>query len=161
KLSAIAADLERLAGGTTSEAANARELLTVFGGTDERLGFFGTLGRRAPAGSGLEAVVNTFQGTEQDIDVGFWNVEWLTKHYEEKKEAVAKVIHELNLDGWSLEESSPNAAAALAGELKDTYGLNFGHAAAEPASSDGKQSCTLLWNQDTVDVVEEEWGKPI
>ena len=110
KLSAIAADLERL----RRPARRRRPPPGAPGalrGTDERLGFFGTLG---PADgrpeSGLEAVVNTFQGTEQDIDVGFWNVEWLTKHYETKAAAVADVIHEVNLDVWSLEESSPNAA---------------------------------------------------
>ncbi len=161
KLAAIAADLERLSQSGAS-ANTARELLALFGGTDERLGFFGALGRR-PTGpaSGLEAVVQTFQGTDQDIDVGFWNVEWLTKHYDTKTPAVAKVMHELNLDVWSLEESSPNAAAAVAEELKQTYGLTFGHMAAEPASADGKQSCTLLWNTAAVDVQPEAWGEPI
>src|SRR5262249_9667279 len=66
-----------------------------------------------------------------------------------------------NLDVWNLEESSPNAAEAVAEELKNAYGLDFGHAAAEPESADGKQSCTLLWNKATVDVVEEQWGEPI
>lgn len=161
KLSAIAADLERLArsGGASNTARN---LLMLFGGTDERLGFFGTLGRQpARAADGLEALVQTFQGTEQDIDVGFWNVEWLTKHYDTKTPAVAKVMHELNLDIWCLEESSPNAAAAVTRELKETYGLTFDHLAAEPESADGKQSCTLLWNTETVTVAEEEWGEPI
>jgi hypothetical protein len=106
-------------------------------------------------------VRNTFQGTEQDIEVSFWNVEWLTKHYDTKTPAIAKVMHALNLDVWSLEESSPNAAEAVAQELKHAYGREFGYAAAEPESTDGKQSCTLLWNKATVDVVEEEWGEPI
>lgn len=163
KLSAIAADLERISASTGASADMARQVLALFGGTDERLGFFGTLGRRAPNGAerGLEVVRDTFQGTEQDIDVGFWNVEWLTRNYDGKKSAVAKVIHALNLDVWSLEESSPNAAAAVAGELHDAFGLDFGYAAAEPQSADGKQSCTLLWNKATVDVVEETWGEPI
>jgi DNA/RNA endonuclease G (NUC1) len=162
KLSAIAADLERLtrAGGSSADAA--RAVLALFGGTDERLGFFGTLGRR-PQGraTGPEAVVDTYKGTEQDVDVGFWNVEWLTKTYETKTPAVAKVIHALNLDIWCLEESSPNAAEALAKELRDTYGLNFEWAAAEPELEDGKQSCTLLWNADTVSCKPEAWGEPI
>lgn len=159
KLSAIAADLERLAGAASGAAA--RELLGLFGGTDERLGFFGALGRPDPAGTGLEAVVNTFKGTEQDLDVGFWNVEWLTKHHATKAPAVAKLMREMHLDVWCLEESSPAAAEAVAKELKDTYDLDFGHAAAEPASTDGKQSCTLLWNTVTVTVTREEWGEPV
>jgi DNA/RNA endonuclease G (NUC1) len=161
KLSAIAADLERISHSSTSSASVASQLLQLFEGTDERLGFFGTLGRPEAAGSGLEAVVNSFQGTEKDIDVGFWNVEWLTRTYETKATAVADVIHKMNLDVWSLEESSPNAAERLSEELKATYGLSYGHAAAEPESEDGKQSCTLLWNSETVDVEPEEWGETI
>lgn len=158
KLSAIAADLERLARAGSAAAA---ELLALFDGADERLGFFGGLGRPAGPGGGLEAVVDTFRGTERDLDVGFWNVEWLTKHYDTKTPAVARVIRELNLDVWCLEESSANAAAAVAAELKDTYGLDYGHAAAEPEKPDGLQSCTLLWDRGTAEVTPEPWGEPI
>ena len=79
----------------------------------------------------------------------------------DKAPAVADVLQKLNLDVWCLEESSPNAAARVAEELKETYGLYYGHAAAEPESADGKQSCTLLWNKETVDVQPEAWGEPI
>src|SRR5262245_11202458 len=158
KISAIAGDLERLASGG---AAAATEVLAQFEGSDERLGFFGRLGRPVPAGDGLEAVVNTFRGTENDIDVGFWNVEWLTKYYDTKTPAVARVIHELNLDVWSIEESSPNAAEAVVTELKEAYELDYRYLAAEPDTPDGKQSCTVLWNAKTVSVVEEDWGEPI
>lgn len=158
KLSAIAADLERLARAGSAPAA---EALALFDGVDERLGFFGGLGRPAPTGSGLESVVESFKGTELDLDVGFWNVEWLTKHYDTKKQAVARVLRELNLDVWCLEESSPNAAAAVAAELESAYGLRYRSLAAEPDSPDGKQSCTLLWNADTVTVTAEPWGEPV
>jgi DNA/RNA endonuclease G (NUC1)/V8-like Glu-specific endopeptidase len=157
KLSAIAADLERISSAGTSAASLARELAALFGGTDERLGFFGALGRNAGAAEGMEAVVNTYHGSEQDIDIGFWNVEWLTKHYDTKATAVARVIKDFNLDVWCLEESSPNAADSVVAELAN-LGLNFATLPAEPASSDGKQSCTLLWNTDTVTCVLEEWG---
>ncbi len=158
KLAAIAADLERLARSGSAAAAAA---LTLFDGTDERLGFFGGLGRPAPTGTGLESVVDSFRGTETDLDVGFWNVEWLTKHYDTKKQAVARVLREMNLDVWCLEESSPNAAEAVAAELRAAYGLTYGTLAAEPNSSDGKQSCTILWNTDTVTVKVEAWGEPV
>lgn len=159
KLAAIAADLERLARGGSAAAA---AVLALFDGTDERLGFFGGLGRPAPAGAtGLESVVDSFRGTEADLDVGFWNVEWLTKHYDTKKQAVARVLREMNLDVWALSESSPNAAAAVAAELKSAYGLTYATAAAEPESTDGKQSCTLIWNTATVTVKPEAWGEPV
>ncbi|HZN35641.1 MAG TPA: DNA/RNA non-specific endonuclease, partial [Pirellulaceae bacterium] len=159
KLSAIAADLERRASAGNSDAPLARELVALFRGTDERLGFFGALGRRTES-QGLEAVVDAYQGTEQDVDIGFWNVEWLTNRYDEKAQAVARVMKEFNLDVWCLEESSPNAAEAVVAELRN-LGLDFATLPAEPASADGKQSCTLLWNRATLNCVQEEWGQPI
>lgn len=161
KLSAIAVDLERIRNSGGASARLASELLALFGGTNERLGFFGALGRAPASGVGLEAVVDTFAGTEQDLDVGFWNVEWLTRRYEQKAAAVAQVIHTLNLDVWALEESSEEAAKAVATELQETFGQTFEVLAAEPGVEGGKQSCTILWNSDTVDVVREEWGEPI
>ena len=158
KLSAIAANLELRARQGSAPAA---EVLAHFGGADERLGFFGGLGRPTPAGVGLEAVVNSFAGTEHDLDIGFWNVEWLSDRYPMKAAAVARVVHQLNLDVWALSESSPNAAAAVAAELAETFGLNYGHAAAEPGSGDHKQSCTLLWDKSTATVTPEPWGEPV
>ena len=160
KLSAIAADLERL---TRDGSAAARELLALFGGTDERLGFFGTLGRRPVGGAagGAESVTDTYKGTEQDLDVGFWNVEWLTRRYEQKAAAVAKVLSQMNLDVWCLEESSPAGARAVADELRTTYGLDFKVLDAEPHAAEGLQTCSVLFNANTVDVRPEAWGEPI
>jgi DNA/RNA endonuclease G (NUC1)/V8-like Glu-specific endopeptidase/endonuclease/exonuclease/phosphatase family metal-dependent hydrolase len=160
KLSAVAADLERRARAGGRSGDQAGELLALFGGNDEQLGFFGSLGRETPA-AGLEALVELYKGTDQDLDVGFWNVEWLTKWYETKTPAVAKVIRQMNLDVWTLEESSPNAAKAVVAELRETYGLAFDWLGAEPDAADGKQSCTVLWNTATVECVAETWGEPI
>ena len=161
KLSAIANYLEQRAQSGEADAATAQEILSLFRGSDERLGFFGLLGRGGAEQPALEAVVNSYRGSEQDLDVGFWNVEWFTKHYETKAAAVARVVHEMNLDVWTLEESSPNAAEALVKILKDDYGLNYDYLAAEPGAPDGKQSCTLIWNQDTVSGQREAWGEPV
>ena len=160
KLSAIAADLERAAQAGTPAAAQARDVLALFGGTDERLGFFGSLGRSAGTAGGMEAVVTTYQGTDQDVDVGFWNVEWLTKSYDTKATAVARVMKEFNLDVWSLEESSPNAADAVVAEL-GKLGLKYDTLPAEKDAPDGKQSCTILWNTETMTCKREEWGPTI
>ncbi|MFT5471635.1 MAG: DNA/RNA endonuclease G (NUC1), partial [Verrucomicrobiales bacterium] len=162
KLSAIAAHLEQVVQTGNGAAAPAREVLRIFNGIDEELGFFGTLGRTSPsAGSELEAVVNGYSGEQQDIDVGFWNVEWLSNRWEAKTKDVARVIHTMNLDLWSLEESSPSAAEALVAELRDTYGHDYDWAAAEPDAPDSKQSCTIIWNTETVDCKPEDWGEPI
>ncbi|RBP39671.1 V8-like Glu-specific endopeptidase [Roseimicrobium gellanilyticum] len=161
KFSAIAADLERRSRDGSGDAPNARKVLSLFGGTDELAGFFGVLGRASGNESNLERVVDTYQGTEQDIDVGLWNVEWLTNRYEAKAAQVAQVIFDMKLDVWCLEESSPNGVQAVVEVLKDTYGLNFEWGAAEPDSADGKQSCTMLWNASTVTGEKVEWGEPI
>lgn len=162
KFSAIAADLERRARSSGSDSAAAARVLAAFDGTDERLGFFGTAGRPQPGnGNALERVVNSYIGSEQDIDVGFWNVEWLSNRYESKAAAVAQVIHDMKLDIWCLEESSPNGMMAVVEELRQTYGLNFAFSAAEPDATDEKQSCTLLWNTDTVTGEKIAWGEPI
>jgi DNA/RNA endonuclease G (NUC1)/V8-like Glu-specific endopeptidase/endonuclease/exonuclease/phosphatase family metal-dependent hydrolase len=163
KLSAITAHLERLAQGTGPEARQAQEALAVFGGVTESAGYFGTLGRSSSsaATNDMERVVSTFQGTDQDVDVAFWNVEWLTNRYEEKVPAVAQFINAMKIDIWTLEESSPNAAEALVKELNDVHGMNFRWLAAEPASSDGKQSCTLIWNVATVSCQAVDWEEPI
>lgn len=155
KLTAIAADLER------QTAPVAREALALFTGTDERLGFFGRLGRPAVRGDSVEAVVDSFTGTEQDLDIGFWNVEWFANRWRTKTAAVAKVIREMNLDLWSLEESSPAALEALIKELRERHNLDYAGLAAEPDKPESLQSCIVVWNQATVSVVQEEWGDEI
>ncbi len=161
KFSAIAADLENRVQARAADAAMAARVLGVFDGVDERLGFFGTLGRPSQAaGSGLEQLVNTYQGGDKDIDVGFWNVEWLSNRYEGKAAAVAQVIYDMRLDVWCLEESSPNGLQAVVDELKSAYDLDFAYAAAEPDAADSKQSCTLLWNTTTVEGGQVPWGEP-
>ncbi len=162
KFSAIAADLERRSAAGGSDSAAARRTLGLFGGTDERLGFFGALGRPGAAGrSALERVVDAYQGTDLDIDVGFWNVEWLSNRYENKAAAVAQVIFDMRLDIWCLVESSPNGVQAVVNELKEAYGLDFAWDAAEPDTHDNKQSCTMLWNKATVHGEKVSWGEPI
>jgi V8-like Glu-specific endopeptidase/endonuclease/exonuclease/phosphatase family metal-dependent hydrolase len=162
KFTAIAAHLEMLSRGTGATARQAQEALTIFGAAqNESAGFFGTIGRAGKGENDLETLVDSFAGTEQDLDIGFWNVEWLTNRWQDKVADVAQVVHAMKLDVWSLEESSPNAAEALVNELNTNFGLNFAYLAAEPDSDDGKQSCTILWNKDTAEVVAESWGEPI
>jgi V8-like Glu-specific endopeptidase len=161
KLSAIAADLERRSQADGDPGAG--RVLRSFDGVDSLFGFFGALGRRSgkPEGSSLERLVAAYSGEPEDIDVGFWNVEWFTNRYEEKLDAVATVVADLNLDVWALSESSPDAAKALVAKLKDRFGLEFDCAFSEPQASAGKQSTTVLWNTATVAGERREWPKEI
>ena len=159
RFTAIAAFVEQTAeNGTGAAQAAAREILPLFQSTDETMGFFGSLGRLYPnEGSGMEAVVKSFHGEASDIDVGFWNVEWFSKNYTEKVDAVTEVIVKLNLDIWALVESSPNAADHLVSHLASRYGVEYDYAASEPDAPDSRQTTTVIWNKKTVNGERRDW----
>jgi V8-like Glu-specific endopeptidase len=157
RLSAIATFLEELARDTAQRPA-ARELLALFQGTDARLGFFGSLGRDTPPDdTGVEAVVLRYKGEPDDVDVGFWNVEWFVRDYDRKKDDVARIILDLNLDIWAFEESSRAATEALVEHLKDHYQAEFKFQASEPDAPSNKQTTTVIWNPKTVNGERQTW----
>lgn len=154
KFSAIASAIEQDAQRGDS---GAQDLLKLFGGTDELMGFFGSLGRSVdPAAGGLERVVDAYQGEAQDLDIGFWNVEWFNKRWQEKLDAVARVVVEMNLDVWVFVESSEEATQALADHITANYAGNWGVLASQDASSE-LQITTVLWNKKTASVARKEW----
>lgn len=162
KFSAIAAFLERLRVEQPAQRPFVDMVLPLIGGTDEMMGFFGGLGREASSNTdGNELVVKTYKGEDDDIDVGFWNIEWFNLHYEEKMAAVAEVIVSMNLDVWAFEETSPEATAALAEYLRDNYEINFDWAASEPDASGQKQTTTVMWNTKTVKGERREWPEEL
>ena len=161
KVSAIATLLERMI-ASNENATQAREALSLFKGTDEALGYFGSLGRQAASSSeGFEAVIDSYNGEADDIDVAFWNVEWFATRYNEKVDAVARVIFNLNLDCWVLEESSPAATERLIEVLQTDFGLEFKMLACEPNATNNIQTCTVIWITATVDIEQQDWGYPI
>lgn len=154
KFSAIASAIEQDAQRGDSSA---KELLKLFLGTDELMGFFGSLGRKVNlASGGLERVVDAYEGESQDLDIGFWNVEWFNKRWRDKLDPVARVVVEMNLDVWVFVESSEEATQALADHLTANYGGTWGVLASQDASSE-LQITTVLWNKKTVSVVRKEW----
>lgn len=158
KFSAIASAIEQDAQRRDSSA---KELMKLFGGTDELMGFFGSLGRKVnPAAGGLERVVDAYEGESQDIDIGFWNVEWFNKRWRDKLDAVARVVVEMNLDVWVFVESSEEATQALADHLTANYAGNWGVLASEDAPSE-LQITTVLWNKKTVSVARKEWPEQV
>lgn len=162
RLAAIALDLERRLGNDSG--GHARRALQVFQGVDSATGYFGGLGRdgEVPAESGsAELVVDDYRGEAKDIDIGFWNVEWLTNRYEEKLSEVGEIIADMNLDIWALSESSPEAARALVKHMRDTWGYTYDCAFSEPDSAAGKQSTTVMWNTQAVERLEAKWPKEV
>lgn len=154
KLSAIASAIELDA--QRGDAA-AKELLRLFKGTDELMGFFGALGRSVnPTAGALERVADAYKGEAQDLDIGFWNIEWFNRRWQDKIDAVARIVVEMNLDVWVLVESSEEATRALADHLTTNYTGSWGVLASQDATSD-MQITTVLWNQKTVAVSRKDW----
>jgi len=155
KFSAIAAALELEAQTGNADAAR---LFELFGGIDELVGFFGTLGRAIVQNdSGMERVVDAYSGEDQDLDIGFWNIEWFNKRWEDKLDSVARVIVEMNLDVWVFVESSLEATEALARHLETSYQTKaWGVLASQDAASE-RQITTVMWNKSTVEVTAKTW----
>ena len=161
KIAAIVVDLEtRLT--EPSEAAAAQAVLAQVGGADSITGYFGAVGRRARAGGdAYERVVDVYQGSGQDVDIAFWNVEWFNRRFTERVGDVARVIADLNVDIWALSESSPEATQALVTRLKDEFGHQMAFAASEPDAPGGRQTTTVLWNPLTVKGERRDWPPEI
>lgn len=162
KIAAIVSDLERRQSG--AERPMAESVRGAVLGSDTMAGFFGSLGRTSsPAMSGVEAVVDTYRGSDADIDVGFWNIEWLANRYHDaaKLREAAALITDLSLDVWGLEEVSPPAVAALVEELDRSFGERYGYALSEPHAAEGKQSTAVIWKKKTVTGGREEWPEEI
>jgi hypothetical protein len=157
KLSAIAAHLEQRS-REPEYAKSATEVLKLFSDVDTTMGFFGGLGRSvSPQKMGVEKVVDSYQGEDDDVDVGFWNIEWFNKYFVDKLERVAEVVVNMNLDIWGFSESSLEATQELVRMLKQKYNLDYDCMGSEPDAPSSKQANTVLWNTKTLDVQRIEW----
>lgn len=163
KLSAITIDLENRVRSGGSDGMAAERVLGHVAGSDTMSGYFGALGQAPPGESAAEVVVNTYAGTDADIDIGFWNIEWLSREYTDsvRLDAAASVIVDLNLDLWGLSEVSPNAMKALVERLKDRFRLDLRFALSEPNAGDHKQTTAVLWNPRVLEGGSASWPAEI
>jgi hypothetical protein len=152
KLAAIAIDLENRIKTGTPDASMAATALAAIKGSDTLTGFFGGLGRSVESALGVEAVVDAYRGTDADVDIGFWNIEWLANRWEdpEKLDGAARVIADLNLDIWGLSEVSPPAVRAMVRRLAELFGEVYECGFSEPDAPAGKQSTAVIWKGATV-----------
>lgn len=165
KLSAIAIDLEGKTASGGAEASAAATVLSAFRGSDTMTGLFGSLGRhragdRESTGpSAYEQVVQVYQGSEMDIDIGAWNIEWFNREFtdERKLDRVATIITDLNLDIWALVEVSPDAVKALVERLRKKFRQEYHAAFSEPDAKTGKQTTAVLWRPNVVEGAREDW----
>lgn len=160
KISAIGVDLENAVKRGNAQAA---EVLACMSGSDTLTSFFGGLGRSVKHATSVEAVVDVYTGTEQDVDIGFWNIEWLANRWRDpgKLDGAATVIADLNLDIWALSEVSPPAIVALVERLQEKYGERFSYAFSEPDAPEAKQSTAVIWKPKLVAGERLDWPDPI
>lgn len=160
KVSAIALDLESRC--TPETSAMISVVLAEIHGTDTLAGFFGSAGRTVDlAQPGAELVVDVYKATNQDIDIGFWNIEWFANRFEDKMDEVATMIVDMGLDIWALAETSPAATAALVETIKRKFGLQLACLHSEPQASASKQSTSIVWNPKTVQGQRIAWPAEI
>lgn len=163
KIGAIAVDLENRIKAGTDDAEMAALILSTIKGSDSLTGYFGGLGRSVDPRLGVEAVVDTYRGTENDIDIGFWNIEWFSNRYRDPEKLVgaARVIADLNLDIWGLSEISPDAIRALVGELQGLFGETYEYAFSEPEASANKQSTAVIWKKEIIHGRRVAWPREV
>lgn len=158
KFSAIAAAIEQ---DSQHGDASAQQLIRLFRGTDELMGFFGGVGRAVSTkAGGMERVVDAYSGEDQDIDIGFWNIEWFNKRWQGKIDNVTRIVVEMNLDIWVFVESSEEATKELAAQLREKYGQKWGVLASQDAPSE-RQITTIMWNKEMVSVTKKDWPDKI
>ncbi len=170
KLSAMAIDLERRIAAGGKDATAAATVLTAFAGSDTLTGLFGSLGRHAKGEvaegavrSAYEQVVQVYAAREMDIDVGAWNVAWFNRDHDKaaKRDLVAKIVTDLNLDIWVLVDVSPEAVAALVDTLQAQYHQEYRFSVFEPDEA-GERPCTaVLWRPNVVEGASVDWPEDI
>ncbi|MET0293771.1 MAG: N-acetylmuramoyl-L-alanine amidase [Phenylobacterium sp.] len=158
KLAAIALDLETRR--RTEPNAMYDAVLGEIYGSDTLTGFFGAAGRNVER-AGAERVVDIYNATAQDVDVGFWNIEWFARQSAEKVDDVARMIVDLGLDIWALIETSPPATEALVRTIEARFGLQLTYAHSEPDAPGARQSTAVLWNPNTVQGERLAWPAEI
>lgn len=164
KIAAIAMDLDMRVQAGKADASFAEAILREIKGSDTMSGFFGGAGRRIDSNQPApEAVVAAYRGTDQDVDVGFWNIEWLANRYDraEKLDGAAKVIADLNLDLWGLSEISPPAVKALVERIERIYGQQFAFGLSEPKAAENKQSTAMIWRTNVLKGERVDWPAEI
>jgi hypothetical protein len=163
KIGAIAVELENRVKAQAADSAMAATVLTSIKGSDSLTGYFGGLGRAVGPAVGVEAVVDTYRGTDQDVDIGFWNIEWLANRWRDadKLKGAARVIADLNLDVWGLSEISPPAVVALVDKLHELFGEHYEYAFSEPNAQENKQSTAVIWKRSSVRGQRAEWPQDV
>jgi len=149
KLAAIALDLESRRAQQPS--AMIEMVLGEIYGSDTLAGYFGAAGRQVDGvRAGAARVAELYRATDQDIDVGFWDLGWFAGRYQALAGDAASMLVDLGLDVWALGATSPDATAALIKAVHDKFGLPLDCLLLPPGAPEAEQTGALLWNPETV-----------
>lgn len=160
KIAAIAIDLQNRMRAGGSDATDAEAVLKEIGGSDTMTGFFGALGRDVSS-ENHEAVVETYIGTDQDIDLGFWNVEIISAAAPEPEqvEGAAQVIADLNFDVWGFPSIVASALDQVIKRTAEKYGEQYSYAVVDRDAPGG--SAGLLWKTSVMECTAVKWPSKV
>jgi hypothetical protein len=158
KISAIALDLEHRISQGGADARSAAQVLRYVEGSDTLTGVFGGLGRTVTATSDQERIVELYGASDQDIDIGFWDLQWLkgTKDPEKLYE-VAAVITDLNLDAWCLIQIPADAVDGILVKLDEKFGEKFLCKFAEEDGQRLQLATAVIWRPSSVSLERGNW----
>lgn len=160
KLAAIALDLESRRAGEASAMIDM--VLGEIYGSDTLTGFFGAAGRQVGAAqAGAARVAELYKATDQDIDVGFWNLAPFAGRYTELAADAAARVVDLGLDLWALGGTSPAATAALLQAIESKFGLQLECLSLPDGAPQAEQTGAVLWNPKTVECRQQPWPEDV
>lgn len=99
-----------------------------------------------------------YLGSDQDIDIGFWNLHWLTGSGEVgRTEDAVTAMANLNQDLWCLTDVPPAAVAELVRGLGERFGKVFETSFSEPDAESRQLATAVIWRPEMVSCVRADW----
>ena len=138
-LPAIIRYLQGLSGSEAAGDRGIESILETVSDSSPFLGFF-------DQGRSFEVSVDSFSGSSQYADIGFWNIEHFNDRINDRRVAtIADVVTRLSLDAFGLTEVESGALGRLVRMLEragDSYGFVY-------HNTPGRQDIAVLYDRDT------------
>ena len=114
------------------------------------------MGSKARGRGAPEVVADTYRGTNDDLDLAFWNVrgvEWTSR---DQVAEVARVVADMGIDLWCLAHAELDLVADLREQLASDFGLEYG-SFLEPAGA--HPAMGFLYRQGkAISLERSPWG---
>lgn len=139
---ALPAIIRYLQGLSRGESAGDRGIETILEAVTDSSPFLGFFDQ----GGSYEVSVDSFSGSSQYADIGFWNIEHFNDRINNRRVAtIADVVSRLSLDAFGLTEVESGALDRLVDTLErsgDSYGFVY-------HNTPGRQDIAVLYDRDT------------